>query len=152
MRRTLHRVSTAAARRGVAIIWALVVLACVAGLMGALTTQAVAARRLADRRQGQLQALWLARAGLELAVDRIRTGADGHTGEFADILPGAKLRLSVKRCHGPAETFAATSEARFRTEGNAVVVRTLSGMIRRTRAAGRVRVQMFPTDSAPVFP
>src|SRR5918911_233524 len=94
-----------AARTGVALLGALAALSVVSVVMVAVSWHLTANRRLAERRQHQLQADWLARAGVELAVGRLLTDADKYTGESVELLPRSQVRIQVQKEPGVANAF-----------------------------------------------
>src|SRR5918911_63539 len=92
-------------RRGVALLAALVTLSLVSVVLVAVSWQITANRRLAERRQHQLQADWLARAGVELAVGRLLADPDKYTGESVELLPRSQVRIQVQKEPGVANAF-----------------------------------------------
>jgi len=82
-------------RRGIAAVWALVVLAVLTVVIGVITWQSVTGFRRADHRQAQLQALWLARSGVELAAARLLANPAGYTGETLELIPRSQVRIEV---------------------------------------------------------
>jgi hypothetical protein len=77
-------------------MWMVVVLAVLTAVVGAITWQHLTARRLLDQRHQQLQAVWLARAGLELAAARLLADPAGYTEESVALLPEAQVRITVR--------------------------------------------------------
>jgi hypothetical protein len=98
-------------RRAVAAIWMLVVLAILSAVLAATTWQHLAARRMLDQRHKQLQADWLARAGIELAADRLINSPAEYKEVARAILPSSEVRVTVERDPGltPLAVFAASS-------------------------------------------
>jgi hypothetical protein len=98
-------------RRAVATVWMLVVLAVLTAVLGTTTWQHLTARRLLDQRHQQLQAAWLARAGVELAAARLLINPADYTGESVAILPEAQVRITVRRelDWGPLPALGASS-------------------------------------------
>src|SRR5947209_15036057 len=82
-------------RRAIATLWMLVVLAVLTAVLGTITWQHLTARRLLDQRHKQLQAAWLARAGVELAAARLLSNPADYTGEEEALLPGAQVRITI---------------------------------------------------------
>jgi hypothetical protein len=121
---------------------AVVALVVVAAVGAAVTWQCVAGRRLLERRQNQLQAAELARAGVELAADRLLTDPAGYTGETAELVPGAEVRVEVRAEPGKADVFRVTSEARVPRDGLESVLRTATRTFRRLRRGDRVRLEV----------
>jgi hypothetical protein len=156
------------ARRGIAAVWLMIVLTVLAGLFTVITAQHLSGRRGLDRRQKQLQAEWLARAGIERGVARLLTSAD-EASETVALIPGSQVRISVGRAPpvpvgaisavalaprpllalaalaaAPARparpTYVVTSEARYRVDEPPPVVWSQSRRFRRTESDGVVRV------------
>jgi hypothetical protein len=78
-------------------MWTVIVLTVLAGLSAVIAAQHLAGRRQLDHREKQLQADWLARAGVELAAARLLTGPAGYTGEELSPLSGSQVRITVRR-------------------------------------------------------
>jgi hypothetical protein len=109
-----------------------------------ITWNLAAARRSLDQRQRQLQAEWLARAGLELAADRLLAGPSGYPGETVELLPGSQVRIEVRVEPEAPDVFRVTSEARFPKEGRESVRRSVTRSFRRTSRDNRVRLEVVP--------
>jgi hypothetical protein len=129
-------------RRGGVLLVAVVALAIVAVVMAAITWQCLAARRLVEHRQQQLQAEWLARAGVELAADRLLTDPAGYRGESVEPIPGAWVRIEVRADPAAADVFRVTSEARFPADGRGAVLRSATRSFRRTTRDKQVRLEV----------
>lgn len=125
-------------RRGVAAVWALVVVAVVSALTAAATLRMLAARRHAEAHRDRAQAEWLARAGYELAVDRLLT-ADGYTGEKATLLPDGEVTIAVRPDPDAKGVYRVTSEARYPATGRTVVAK-VERAVRRADGPDGVRV------------
>lgn len=95
--------------RGVAAVWTIVVLATVTALSAAAARQIASLRRATDAREAHLQAVWLARSGVELAVAKLAADA-AYTGETVRPVPGGECRIAVRKV---ADGFAVTCEARY---------------------------------------
>jgi hypothetical protein len=135
-------VARTASRRGSALLIAVVALALVAVVAAAVTWQCLAGRRLLDRRGNQLQAEWLARAGVELAADRLLADPAGYKGESVEPVPGARVRIEVRADPGAADVFRVTSEARFPGDDRDTVLRSATRSFRRTSRGGQVRLEV----------
>jgi type II secretory pathway pseudopilin PulG len=133
-------------RNGVAIVWAIVAMAVVTILTSLITSQVLAGRRLADRRQNQLQALWLARSGLELATARMLNQPSGYVGETVAPIPGSQLRIKVTPAVGEPSIFIVVSEALYPAEGKDSVARTMTRRLKRVEENGRTRVEVLPAS------
>jgi hypothetical protein len=148
--RKRRSVAGACHRRGAALVVAVVALAVVAVLAAGITWNLAAGRRLLDQRQRQLQAEWLARAGVELAADRLLIEPSGYRGETVELLPGSQVRVDVRAEPGAPDVFRVTSDARFPNGGKESVRRSVTGLFRRTRRDGQVRLEAVPLPpSAP---
>ena len=73
---------------------AVVAMAVVATVTTAVTWQLLAGRRMLEQRQRQLQAEWLARAGVEIAAARLLVDPTGYQGELMEMIPESQLPLS----------------------------------------------------------
>jgi hypothetical protein len=129
-------------RPGAALVVVAVALAMISAMMGLIAVQVMGNRRVLEHRGQQLQAAWLARAGFELACDRLLADAGKYTGETAEPVPRSQVRIHVAREPGAADTFRVTSEARYRTDAPRPVVRSLSRVVQRTSEGGRVRIEV----------
>src|SRR5947209_6972757 len=103
-------------RRGVAAVWALVILIVLTALMANITWLHLAGRRVLDQRHRQLQAEWLARAGLELAAARLLANPAGYSGETVTLLPASEVRILVQPEAGSRDRFQVTSTATYPTD------------------------------------
>ena len=135
-------------RRGSALLIAVAALAVVSVVMAAVTWQCLAGRRLLDRRQNQLQAESLARAGIELAAARLLTDPAGYRGESVEPIPGAEVHIEVRANPGAADVFRVTSEVRFPRDEPDMVRRSATRSFRRTSRGNEVRLEVV-TDSRP---
>jgi hypothetical protein len=131
---------TAGRRRGVAAMWAIIVLTILAVVMALTVRQSVTAVRLVDRRQHQLQATWLARSGIELAAGKLLAAPDGYSGETLELVPGGRVRITVQTKEDMPGVFWVTSDARYPVEEVAVVMRSTSQVVRRVMEKDRVRL------------
>ena len=131
-------------RRGMALIGVLVALALVTALLAAIGVHLMANRRLAEHRQHQLQAEWLARAGVELGIARLLTDPDGYTGETVEPIPSSRVSIRVKKESGAANHFDVVSEAIYPASSRDRVARSLKCRVRRVIDSGRVRIEVVP--------
>jgi hypothetical protein len=138
----LPSVRRAARRRGNALMVAVVALAVVAAVTAAVTWQCLAGRRVVDRRQYQLQSEWLARAGVELAADRLLADPAGYRGETVELIPESRVRIEVRAEPGMANVFRVTSEAHFPGDGRESVLRSTTRLFRRTSRDRQVRLEV----------
>ncbi len=136
------------ARRGIAAAWALVVLAVLTVVMGVITWQSVTGFRRADHRQAQLQALWLARSGVELAAARLLDDPTGYTGETLTLIPRSQVRIEVKTDPKQDNTFLVTCEARYPADERDSVLRSQLRRLRRVVEKDRVRLEVVAPATA----
>jgi hypothetical protein len=144
-----HVAPRARPRRGAALMIAVVTLAVVAVLTTAVVAQLVAGRRLLDRRPHRLQAEWLARAGVELAVARLLADPADYRGETVEPVPGSDVRIKVRPDPAAPDLFRVTSEARYPEEGPGAVRRSVTCTLRRTRRGNEVGVERVPEGLPP---
>jgi len=137
-------------RRGVALLLALLAILIIGALIGTTSWQIMANRRLTRMRQNELQATWLARAGVELACAHLLSEPTGYTGESVQPLPQARVDIRVKTQKNSPDRFEITSEARYPVEHSDEMRRSLSCRIKRSTSAGQTRIEMEtpvgPTD------
>ena len=137
----LLRSSRQPSRRGIAAVWALVVLAVLTVVIGIIASQGVAGLRRADHRHAQLQALWLARAGVERAAARLLDDPAGYTGETMTLIPRSEVRIVVRPDSEQEQTFLVTSEARYPTDERESVLQKQSRRLRRVVEKNQVRLE-----------
>jgi hypothetical protein len=136
------------ARRGIAAVWALVVLAVLTVMIGIITCQTVTGFRRADHRQAQLQTLWLARSGVELAAARVLDDPAGYTGETLELIPRSQVRILVTSDPKQDDIFLVSCEARFPTDQRESVLRSHSQRLRRIVESERVRLEVVAPATA----
>jgi Tfp pilus assembly protein PilX len=129
-------------RTGVALVIALVLMATLAVIMAVLAMQLFSQRQMARQRHNQLQAEWLARAGVEVAAARILEKPASFTEEQTDLAPDSKVRIVVEKTGD--NIYQVTTEAEVGTEEKPVVVRTAGVQFRRMVADGAVRLEALP--------
>ena len=129
----MHR---AQRRRGAALIAAMVILTVLGILIGTATIHIARTRLLLINRANVLQARWLAHAGIELAIDRLREGEL----ETAVIEPiaAARVTVTVKKDPAAADRFVIRAAVEYPTDGVNVIRTTLEKAI--TRVDGRIEV------------
>ena len=128
-------------RRGSALLMAVVALTVVAAVTAAVTWQCLAARHLLDRRQNELQAGSLARAGVELAAARLLTDPAGYQGETVEPVPGSEVRIEVRAESGKTDVFRVTGTAHFPRDGRGTAGRSVTRTFRRTSRGDQVRLE-----------
>jgi hypothetical protein len=129
--------STSPKRPAMAIIVVLVAMAVLTVILTVVTMQIVAQRRVVSQRHRQLQADWLARAGIEHAAARLLASPADYKDDKQELLPDTKLSITVEKAAG--EVYAVTADARVGVEGTPVA-RSASVRFRRTESGGMVRL------------
>ncbi len=112
-----------ARRPGFGLMALLIALGIVTILLGSITLQVLINRKTLARHERRLQALWLARAGLEVAAAKVLDGADDYTGETVTLMPAGTVRIQVQR---EKQIFRVTSEATYAINENMPIVREVS--------------------------
>ncbi len=133
-------------RRGVALIWALVVMTLLTVLIGTLIAQIRASRRQLDRRQNQLQVEWLARAGMELAAARLLSKPGGYKDESVELIEHSQVRIEVKGEKDSLDTYQVTSHAHFPSNSPETVELSLARRFRRKIEKDRVHLEVIAGD------
>lgn len=125
-------------RSGMAALWALLVLGVLAAMTAAATRQFALLRRAADQREARLQATWLARSGIELAVAKLAADAN-YTGETAK-LAGGECRITVTKI---GDRYRISCEATLSSHRSSPITLTESRTVKRLDASG-VRIEFTP--------
>jgi type II secretory pathway pseudopilin PulG len=133
-------------RKGFALIAALVAMSVLAIVLTVVTVQIVAQRNLLRQRERQLQADWLARAGVELAAARLLDSAKEFSEERTDLAPAGKVKIEVKKS---AEIFIVSAEADVGLAGEKTVTRGVTARFRRTDSGGVIHLQMMRDAGKP---
>lgn len=144
----MRRPGTTAAgppRRGMALIWTAVVLALLAAVLGGVGAQVLANRRAVERRQQKVQALWLARSGVELAVARLLTDPADYRGETVESIPRSQVRIVVR---AEPEGYEVVSEASFPIGEKAPATQSITRRFRRVVDNVHVRLEALPPAPA----
>ena len=128
-------------RKGVAAVWALVVLAVVSAMSAAAVGQFAIARRQVDVHRNQLQAEWLARSGYELAVARILADPKEYTGETVTPIPKGDVKISVKKDSEMNGGFKVECEARYPVGEKGMVIRTAHHVVKRVAGPNGVQIK-----------
>jgi hypothetical protein len=135
---------TSACRQGVALVMALVVMAILAVILTVVTRQIVSQRHTVHQRHRQLQAEWLARAGVELAAARLLDNPAAFVQENHDLLPDATVRIVVEEAG--QGLYTVTVEAELGPKDEAPTVRTSRGRFRRAESDGAIRLQALQSE------
>lgn len=131
-------------RSGVAMIVLVVLLASVAVIMAALTWQSVAQHKFLRQREHQLQAYWLAQAGIELAAAHLLAD-DQKPPSKVDVMPGAEVLIKIEAMKDQERMFQVTSEARYPLDEPVVVSRTATRVFRLVRDGDKSRLEVLHT-------
>jgi hypothetical protein len=114
------------AREGMALVLAVVILAMVTAMMGIIAWQTNAARRLLNSRQQQLQAIWLARSGIEYGYAHLAAEPEHYKEESIELIPLGQVLISVERDPKSRNHFRITCQARYPSNEPRPQTRTLS--------------------------
>lgn len=125
-------------RTGVALIVAIVAMAILSVILTVVTLQIVSQRQVVRQRHRQLQAEWLARAGVESAAARLLDSPAAFSDDKQELLPDTKVRIVVEK--SATDIYVVAVEAQVGLEG-APVLRTTSARFRRTDSDGTVRLE-----------
>jgi hypothetical protein len=131
-------------RRGLATIWALIVIAAVTTATAVAVAQFAAARRQTEMYRNRIEADWLARAGCELAAGRLLTDPEGYTGETASPIPGSKVKIVVHKDGKDKNIYRVESEARYPDNERNLVLRTERRALKRIEEGQGVRIESAP--------
>jgi hypothetical protein len=123
---------------------ALVAMAALAIILSVTAMQCFAARQMLDLRHRQLQADWLARAGVEIGAARLLDSPGGFTEDRLDIMPDSKVHVAIEKSR--ADTYLITADAELAGKEDAPVARSARGRFRRTESDGVVRLQAIPFE------
>ena len=123
-------------RRGAALIAVLVAIAALTIILTVVTSQVFAQRKMVQARQHQLQADWLARAGVEWAADRLLQNPNAFTEEKTDLAPRGTVQIVVEK--GAANHFTITADASVGEKAGPAVARSHSVRFQRTDKGGEV--------------
>jgi type II secretory pathway component PulK len=132
-------------RRGITLVIALALMGTLSVIFAILAVQIVSQHRLLALRQRQMQATWLARSGVELAVARLLEKAGDFVDEKQDLLPDSKVRIEVKESETKG-TYVVTVEVHLGADDEKPVVSSTTRRFRRVQADGTVRVENLGAD------
>ena len=113
-------------RHGMATVWVLVLLTVVSLISLAVARQFVLGHQAMERQEERVQALWLARSGLESAVDRVATEGSDYAGERLTPVDDGEVIMTVEPVPGSPDRVRVTAEAKYPTTRRFPVVRKLS--------------------------
>jgi hypothetical protein len=132
-------------RRAAALVSIVVLLAVIAAIMATTAWQITASRRLLTLREQELQAAWLARAGVEMAVARLLSHPASYRGETVEIIAHSEVRIRVQPEPGALKDFRLASEARYPTDVPRPTVHSVTCEVQRvvTKSKTSVKVRTF---------
>ena len=131
---------------GVALMAVVLTLTILAVMISAIAWQMLANRRMLEHREYELQAAWLARAGVEHAAARVLTNPDGYSGETIEPVELSTVRIEVTPDPDSPGAYRITSEARFPTDAKDFVTRTMTRRFKRLTDGGTIRLESLPTN------
>jgi Tfp pilus assembly protein PilX len=134
-------------RQGVALVLAMVVMAVLTVVLSVMAVQVVSQRQMVRQRHKQLQADWLARAGVELAAARLLQNPGGFNEVRNELVPDAILRVHVEKTDG--DEYLVTADATVSAEEGSPVERTASARFRRIERDGVVHLEALGNTKDP---
>jgi type II secretory pathway pseudopilin PulG len=123
---------------------ALVAMALVGTVLAVVGWQMVANRRRENRRQETVQAAWLAKAGVELAIDKLLADPEKYRGETTTLNPQAKVSVKVEPVPGKPDRFTVTSVGTFPVDRPQPASQSLTRQLRRKTEPGGARIEVVP--------
>jgi hypothetical protein len=132
-------------RRGVAIMWAMVIVTVLAMIAATAVWQCMAGRSGIDLRQNHLRALWLARSGAEFAADRLRDNPD-YAGETIVLAPDTDCQITVSKDADTTGAYQVRCVARSPAGGPASVRKSLTWKATRTADGAEVILDSTAAD------
>jgi hypothetical protein len=135
------------ARRGVAIMWALVIVTVLSLVSATAVWQISAGRRALERRQHLIQAVWLARSGAEIAAERLMVDAD-YAGESIEVIPDTGLRITVAKDPAATDVYRIRCEAQCPATGPGSIGRALAWKAIRRDNPRSVALELVTDDDA----
>jgi hypothetical protein len=105
-----------------------------------------ASRRFLDRRHEELQAQWLARAGIEMAAARLLSNPAQYTGEAPELVPNSTVRIRVMPTTAP-DRYRVTSDALYPKDAHDPARYSVECEVKRSAHARRIElvVQRIPS-------
>ena len=126
-------------RRGVSMMWAMVIITVLAMMAATASWQCMAGRSGIDQRQHRMEALWLARSGAELAAERLMSNSD-YVGESIALTPGTTCVITVtKEADG---RFRIHSVARSPESGPGSVSREITRIATKTGEPAEIKLDL----------
>jgi hypothetical protein len=128
-----------ASRRGIGSIWAVIVLSVTTIIMAGITAQLLQTRKSQEHRHNEMQTLWLARSGLELAGQRLLIDPTGYETDTVELIPLSHLKIKVSKGDKP-DLYVVRSEASYPVNRRDKTVLALTGRFQRTVEKGQARL------------
>ena len=144
--RPTHRAAERSPRQAMALVIVLAILAVISVFMMTITAQLLSNRRTVEHRGQQLQAAWLARAGIERACSRLLSDPAKYTGESIELMPNSQVRIEVQPDSKSKDTFVVTSEASYPSDNPHGVRRLLTRRLHRVSDGPRARIEVQPAE------
>jgi type II secretory pathway component PulK len=135
-----------AQRNGIALMAAVVVLVILSLILSAIAWQIVASGRMLQHRAYQLQARWLARAGIEMAASELliqqpQALESPYAYEQTDeLIESSHLEIEISSVPDRINVFRVTCLARYPTDTVASVTRKQTRVFQRVVDNGKVRL------------
>ncbi|NBO93349.1 MAG: hypothetical protein EBV06_13715 [Planctomycetia bacterium] len=83
-------------RLGASLIAAIVTLTVVSLVMVLIASRLVSNRIQENARQQRIQRLWLARSGIEVAIQRLHAGSSDYKGETLELIPHSRVSIRIE--------------------------------------------------------
>jgi hypothetical protein len=135
-------------RSGITVMWVLIILTVIAATSATAAWQFSAGRRTLERRLNRVQALWLARAGGEIAAARLLAEPDAYTGETAAPIAESRVRITVEKDAARANTYKVRCQVKYPEEGPGAVSVAESWMATRRADPPAVRLEVVDEEAA----
>jgi hypothetical protein len=126
-------------RRGAALMALVIILAFLSFLLATMGRQMLAHRHYLKHREQQLQADWLARAGIELAIARLLADPT-YAGDTVALIPDSRVQVKVTNERVPADMFRITCEVRLPADDRKGVSRSVHRQFRRLLEGDQIRL------------
>jgi type II secretory pathway component PulK len=142
--KAIFRQRTSTLRRGVTVFGAVAALTLVSVLMATVGAHLVSNRRQEAQHQREAQAVWLARAGVELAIDKLLTEGEKYRGEKLELIPKSQVVITVQAEEGAKDVFRVKSAARYPLDQPRPVLTSVERKVKRKVEEGAARVEGVP--------
>lgn len=125
-------------RKGAALIMAIVAMAAVTVILSVIVTQVVAQRQMVRQRHRQMQAEWLARAGVESAAARLLQSAEPFKDDGQEFAPDSKVHVAVEKA---VDVYVVTVQVEVGLADPRSVKRDATRYFRRSEKDGVARLE-----------